>query len=68
MSAAPTGYTNFHGEFIEFGSPQAQADQARTTSLDKAHVFHSWSAQDKISPKAWAWGEPNSMNSSWKLV
>ena len=54
MSTAPTGYTNFNGDFIEFGSPEALAEEARTTALDKEHVFHSWSAQDKITPKAWA--------------
>ena len=54
MSDTPTGYTNFNGVFIEFGSPEALAEEARTTSLDKEHVFHSWSAQDKITPKAWA--------------
>lgn len=54
MSSTLTGYTNFNGDFIKFGSPEARAEEARTTSQDKAHVFHSWSAQDKISPKAWA--------------
>ena len=35
MSTAPTGYTNFNGDFIEFGSPEALAEEARTTALDK---------------------------------
>ncbi len=54
MSEALTGYTNFNGDFIPFGSAEAQAEEARTTALDHDHVFHSWSAQDKITPRAWA--------------
>ena len=55
------GYTNFDGEFIEFGSAQAKAEEKRAFDNDRAHVFHSWSAQDKISPKVWAAAEGSTL-------
>ncbi|ALC06589.1 hypothetical protein CDES_11080 [Corynebacterium deserti GIMN1.010] len=51
---ALTGYTTTNGEFIEFGSAEARAEAARISKLDRAHVFYSWSAQDKINPQAFA--------------
>lgn len=55
------GYTNFDGEFIEFGSAQAKEEEKRAFDNDRAHVFHSWSAQDKISPKVWAAAEGSTL-------
>ncbi|ANE04668.1 aspartate aminotransferase family protein [Corynebacterium crudilactis] len=55
------GYTNFAGEFIEFGSAQAKEEEKRAFNNDRAHVFHSWSAQNKISPKVWAAAEGSTL-------
>ena len=55
------GYTNFNGDFIEFGSPEAKAEEKRAFDSDRKHVFHSWSAQDKITPKVWAAAEGSTL-------
>ena len=36
--------------------PLDPADGERTLALDRAHVFHSWSAQGSLAPLAFAGG------------
>ena len=54
MTETITGYTDLAGQRQEFGNPDIEA-QIRAD--DKSYVFHSWSAQDAISPLPVATGQ-----------
>ncbi|RAV34672.1 aminotransferase class III-fold pyridoxal phosphate-dependent enzyme [Corynebacterium heidelbergense] len=46
----PTHYTDAAGNRVAFGSAEAAEQERETRRRDRGHVFHSWSAQNKINP------------------
>lgn len=47
-------YINAEGELVGVGTKEAEQEEKQARANDRAHVFHSWSAQGKIDPFVFA--------------